>query len=35
MGAMSEFLDAMKAVDKSIDLELGEIERVLGAALGE
>ena len=35
MGDMSEFLDVMKTVDKSFDLQLGEIERVLGAALGE
>ena len=35
MGAMSEFIDAAKKVDELVDLQLGEIERVLGEALGE
>jgi hypothetical protein len=35
MGAMGEFMDAAKKVDELVDLQLGEIERVLHEALGE
>ena len=34
MGDMSGFLDVMETVDKSIDLKLGEIERVRERRLG-
>jgi hypothetical protein len=35
MGAMTEFIDATKTLDVVIDRQLGEIEQILGAALGE